>query len=159
MSGQKDIKAKNIKIISVNRRANFNYSILDTYEAGIVLTGGEVKSLRDGKVNIGDSFGRVEGDEIFLFNMHINPYFFDMHKDIDPLRTRKLLFHRQEITRLMGKMAQQGLTLVPLKIYFKSGKVKVELGLGKGKKAHDKRETLKKKAADMEVDRTMKGRR
>lgn len=158
MSGQKDIKAKNIKIIAVNRRASFNYIILDTYEAGIVLTGGEVKSLRDGKVNIGDSFGRVDGNEIFLFNMHINPYFFDMHKDYDPLRTRKLLFHRQEITRLMGKMAQQGLALIPLKIYFKGGKAKVELGLGKGKKAHDKRETLKKKAADMEVKKALRRR-
>lgn len=147
------------KIITVNRKASHNYFVFETYEAGLVLTGGEVKSLRDGKVNIGDSFGRIEEGEAFLYNMHISPYFYDKQEEYEPLRTRKLLLHREEIKRLLGKISQKGLTLIPLKLYFKKGKAKIELGLAKGKKIHDKREALKKRADRMEVDRAMRGRK
>lgn len=146
------------KIITVNRKAYHNYFIVETYEAGIVLTGGEVKSLREGKINIGDSFGRIEEGEAFLYNMHISPYFYDKQEEYDPLRTRKLLFHREEINRLTGRINQKGLTLIPLRLYFKKGKAKIELGLAKGKKLHDKREVLKKKADEREMDRAMRGR-
>ncbi|OIN96777.1 SsrA-binding protein [Candidatus Desantisbacteria bacterium CG1_02_38_46] len=146
------------KIIAVNRKAYHNYFILETYESGLVLTGGEVKSLREGKVNLGDSFGRIEKNEAFLYNMHISPYFYDAKEEYDPLRTRKLLFHREEINRLIGKINQKGLTLIPLKLYFKKGRAKIELGLAKGKKLHDKREVLKKKADKREIDRAMRGR-
>jgi len=147
------------KIITINRKARHDYFIIEIYEAGLVLTGGEVKSLRDGKVNIGDSFGRIEQGEAFLYNMHISPYFYDSEEEYEPLRTRKLLLHHEEINRLLGKMSQKGLTLIPLKLYFKKGKAKIELGLAKGKKIHDKREALKKRADRMEVDRAMRGRK
>ena len=159
MTIEKAQKPKNIKIIATNKKAGYNYAISETYEAGIVLTGGEVKSLRNGKVNIGDSFARIEKNEVFLMNMHINPYFYDAKKEYDPLHNRKLLLHKQEILRLLGKVSQKGLALIPLKLYFKDGKAKVELGLAKGKKIHDKRETLKKKADQMDVDRAISRRR
>lgn len=146
------------KIIAVNRRAGHDYFILETYEAGLALTGGEVKSLREGKVNIKDSFGRIEEGEAFLYNMHINPYFYDQ-SDYNPLRTRKILLHREEINRIFGKTTQKGLALIPLKLYFKSGKAKIELGLAKGKKLHDKREDLKRRADQREIDRAMSGRK
>lgn len=145
------------KIIAVNRKAQHDYFILETYEAGLMLTGGEVKSIREGKVNIKDSFGRIEKGEGFLYNMHISPYFYD-HSDYNPLRTRKLLLHREEINRLTGKITQKGLTLIPLRLYFKKGVAKVEIGLAKGKKLYDKRQALKKKAVKMEVDRAVRGR-
>lgn len=133
------------KIISVNRVARFNYEILEKIEAGIVLKGTEVKSLRDGKINIRDSFARVDKGEIFLYNMYIGPYEQGNIYNVDSVRTRKLLLNRPEIDKLYGKLSQRGLTLVPLGVYFKRGIAKVELGLGKRKKIYDKREIIKKR--------------
>jgi len=147
------------KIIALNKKAGHDYFIIEKYEAGLVLTGSEVKSLRGGKVTIKDSFGRVERGEAFLYNMHISPYFFDQKTDYNPERTRKLLLHHSEINKLVGTVSAKGLTLIPLKIYFKNGIAKIELGVAKGKKTHDKREDLKKKAAKMEIDRAMSSRK
>ena len=141
-----------------NRRAHHDYFILETYEAGLVLTGGEVKSLRDGKANIGDGFGRIERGEAFVYNMHINPYSYDQ-SDYDTVRTRKLLLHKEELNRLAGKISRKGLTLIPTRLYFKKGVAKLEIGLAKGKNLHDKRESLRKKADNMEVQRVMRGRK
>lgn len=141
------------KIIAVNRRAKFEYYILETYEAGLVLKGTEVKSIRDGKVSINESFGRVGKEEVFIYNMHIAPYEQGNRFNVDPLRTRKLLLHKQEIKKLTGKMTQRGLTLIPLKLYFKNGVAKLELCLAKGKKMHDKRETIKKRDMERELRR------
>jgi SsrA-binding protein len=133
------------KIIATNRKATHDYFILEKYEAGIVLKGTEVKSIRQGKVNLRDSFARIIKGEIFLMNMHISPYTHGNVFNHDPLRDRKLLMHKKEIARLAGKVAQKGLALVPLTLYFKDGRVKVELALVKGKKLYDKREDIKKR--------------
>jgi SsrA-binding protein len=133
------------KIIATNRKATHDYFILEKYEAGIVLKGTEVKSIRQGKVNLRDSFARIIKGEIFLMNMHISPYTHGNVFNHDPLRDRKLLMHKKEIARLAGKVAQKGLALVPLSLYFKDGRVKVELALVKGKKLYDKREDIKKR--------------
>jgi len=146
------------KIIATNRRAHYDYFILETYEAGLQLTGGEVKSIRAGRVNLKGSFARIEKGEALLYNMHISPYFYDQ-TDYDPVRTRKLLLHKEEINRLAGKIAQKGFTLIPLRLYFKKGVAKIEIGLAKGKKLHDRREELKRKADRMEVERAMRGRK
>ncbi len=144
------------KIVCVNRRARHDYFIEETYEAGLVLWGSEVKSLRDGKANLGDSYARILKGEAFLLNAHISPYSAAHQFNHDPTRTRKLLLHKQEIRRLTGKVNVRGLTLVPLKLYFKNGKAKVELGLARGKKLYDKRETLRRKVAQREVERSLK---
>ena len=141
------------KIIFVNRIARYNYEISDTIEAGIVLKGTEVKSLRTGKVNIKDSFARVDKGEIFLYNMYIGPYEHGNIYNVDPTRTRKLLLNRSEIDKLYGRLTQRGLTLIPLSIYFKRGIAKVELGLAKKKKLYDKRETIKKRDLEREWGR------
>jgi len=133
------------KIIATNRKATYDYFILEKYEAGIVLKGTEVKSIRQGKVNLRDSFARIIKGEIFLMNMHISPYTHGNVFNHDPLRDRKLLMHKKEIARLAGKVVQKGLALVPLSLYFKDGRVKVELALVKGKKLYDKREDIKKR--------------
>ncbi|MEA5418865.1 SsrA-binding protein SmpB [Spirulina sp. CCNP1310] len=149
--------SEGIKIISDNRKARFLYEILDTYEAGIELVGTEVKSIRAGRVNLRDGYGLMRNGEAWLLNVHISPY--EASGDYfnhDPRRTRKLLLKKQEINKLIGKLEQEGLTLVPLKLYFKRGWVKVALGLGKGKKLHDKRETVKKREDEREIRRTMK---
>ncbi|TVQ64645.1 MAG: SsrA-binding protein SmpB [Spirulina sp. DLM2.Bin59] len=149
--------SEGIKIISDNRKARFLYEILDTYEAGIELVGTEVKSIRAGRVNLRDGYGLMRNGEAWLLNVHISPY--EASGDYfnhDPRRTRKLLLKKQEINKLIGKLEQEGLTLVPLKLYFKRGWVKVALGLGKGKKLHDKRETIKKRQDEREIRRTMK---
>lgn len=143
------------KIVSTNRRARHDYQILETVEAGMVLRGTEVKSLRQGQANLKDSFARIEGEEVFLHNLHISPYEFGQVATQDPIRTRKLLLHKQEIRRLLGKTAQRGLTLIPLKLYFKKGLAKVELALAKGKRLYDKRQALKRKEAEREVARAM----
>ncbi len=146
-----------IKIISDNRQARFLYEILETYEAGIQLVGTEVKSIREGKVNLRDGYGLIRDGEVWLINVHISPY--EASGDYfnhDPRRTRKLLLHRLEINKLIGKIEQKGLTLVPLKMYFKGGKVKVSLGLGRGKKLHDKRDTVKRREDEREMSRAMK---
>jgi SsrA-binding protein len=145
-----------IKLIAQNKKARFEYFILETFEAGIVLTGTEVKSLRLGKANLKESFGRIENGELFLFNMHISPYSHGNRLNHEPRRTRKLLLHKKEIKKLIGKTKEKGLTLVPTKIYFKDGKCKVELALGKGKKLFDKREEIKRKDAEREAQRSFK---
>ena len=144
--------------IAKNRRARHDYSILDTYEAGLVLTGSEVKSLRDGKANLTDSYARIQKGEAFLVNAHISHYPGANQFNHEPTRTRKLLLHAREIERLTGKTKERGLTLVPLRLYFRNGKAKVELGLARGKKLYDKRETLRRKVAEREVERSLKVR-
>ncbi len=146
-----------LKIIADNRQARYLYEILATYEAGLELVGTEVKSLREGRVNLRDGFAQIRDGEAWLLNVHISPY--ERSSDYynhEPRRTRKLLLKRQEINQLIGKLEQQGLTLVPLKLYFKRGWVKVALGLGKGKKLHDKRETIKERDSKREIQRAMK---
>ena len=146
------------KDICVNRRARHDYFIEETYEAGLVLQGSEVKSLRDGKANLQDSYARIDKGEVFLVNAHISPYFAANRFNHDPTRKRKLLLHGQQIRRLTGKVKERGLTLIPLRLYFKNGRAKVELGLARGKKMYDKRETLRKRAAEREVERSLKSR-
>ena len=144
--------------IITNRKARRDYAILDTMECGIVLQGTEVKSLREHRGNLNDSFARVLKEEVFLFNMHINPYDFGNLNNHEPTRTRKLLLHKKEIRRLAGQVSTKGTSLIPLKLYFKNGMVKVQLALAKGKTAYDKRETLKRKAADMEIQKAVRRR-
>ena len=144
--------------IARNRRARHDYQILDTWEAGIVLTGSEVKSLRDGKANISDAYGIVQGGEVHLLNLHISPYEKASHFNHEPTRTRKLLLHRREIRKMIGAVERQGLTLVPLELYFKKGMVKVALGLGRGKKLYDKRADEKKRDDDREMQRAVRTR-
>ena len=147
-----------IKIIADNRRARHDYFILDTYEAGIALTGTEVKSLRAGKVNLRDSYGMVKNGEMYLEGMHISPYDHGNRYNADPLRSRKLLLHKRQILKLYGQVKQEGLTLIPLKFYFIRGKVKVELALCKGKKLYDKRDASAAKDARREMERAFRGR-
>jgi len=147
------------KVVCTNRKARYLYQIEEIYEAGIALTGSEVKSLRAGKGTLGDAYGMIRDNEAFLFNAHISPYSHADTRDYDPNRTRRLLLHKEEIRRLLGKTRERGLTLVPLQIYFKNGRAKVELGLGRGKKLYDKRETIKRREADREMARVKKGRR
>jgi SsrA-binding protein len=150
--------ASDEKIICVNRQARHNYFIDETYEAGLVLVGSEVKSLRDGKANLVDSYGQIRHGEAFLINAHISPYAGANQFNHEPTRTRKLLLHTREIERLTGKTKERGLTLIPLKLYFKDGRAKVELGLARGKKLYDKRDTLRRKVAEREVERSLKSR-
>lgn len=145
-----------VKIICENRKARFNYELLERYEAGIVLTGSEVKSLRNAKASLGDAYGTIRNEEAYLLNAHIAPYQASSYTDHDPLRTRKLLLHRHEIQKLIGKTKEKGLTLVPLKIYFKKGVAKVELALGKSKKNFDKRRSIKKRESDRQLRRVLK---
>jgi SsrA-binding protein len=147
------------KHIAENRKAFHDYHILETFEAGVVLVGTEVKSIREGAVNLRDSFARVEGGEVWLYNVHINPYSHRGYADHDPTRRRKLLLHRQEIRKLVGKTTERGMTLVPTRLYFRNGHVKVSIGLAKGKKTHDKRETIKRREADRETRAAVKARR
>jgi SsrA-binding protein len=144
--------------ICVNRRARHNYYIDETYEAGLVLVGSEVKSLRDGKANLSDSYARMQRGEAVLINAHISPYPGANQFNHEPTRTRKLLLHGREIERLTGKTKERGLTLIPLRMYFKNGRAKVELGLARGKKLYDKRETIRRKDAQREVERSIKAR-
>lgn len=141
-----------------NRKAYHDYSIEETVEAGISLVGTEVKSLREGKANLKDSYVLIKGIEAFLFNCHISPYSHGNIMNHDPLRTRRLLLHKKEIMRLQGKTAQKGYTLIPLKIYFKTGRAKVEVGLAKGKREFEKRESIKEREASREIEKAMKGR-
>jgi SsrA-binding protein len=145
------------KMIAVNRQARFNYDIGETLEAGLVLQGTEVKSLREGRVNLKDAYADVQEGEVFLLNAHISPYGQGNRFNHEPERPRKLLLHKREIKRLIGKTQERGLTLVPTRMYFSRGKAKVELGLGKGKKSYDKRETLKRRTAQRDIERAMRG--
>ncbi len=147
-----------IKIVCQNRKAYHDYSIEETIEAGIQLLGTEVKSLRDGKANLKDSYVLIKDSEVILLNCHISPYSHGNILNHDPLRTRKLLLHRKEIERLRGKMQQKGYTLIPLKIYFKGPYAKVEVGLAKGKRQYEKRETIKEREAKRDIEKAMKRR-
>jgi len=142
--------------ISVNRRARFEYHIDETVEAGIVLAGSEVKSLREGKANLNDSYARIDKGEAWLMNLHISPYGPASQFGHEPTRTRKLLLHAGEIERLTGKVKERGYTLVPLRLYFKNGRAKVEIALARGKKLHDKRDSLHEREARRDIDRAVK---
>ena len=144
------------KLIAKNPTAYHNYSIENTIEAGIVLTGTEIKSIRNGKINLKDTYVNIKDGEIFVYGMHISPYEFGNIYNKDPLRTRKLLLNRREIDKLFGMIKQKGISLVPTKMYFKGNKVKVEVGIGKGKKLFDKREDMAKKDAEMKIKRALK---
>ena len=144
------------KIVARNRKAHHEYHVLDTWEAGIVLTGPEVKSIRAGKVSLAEAFARVEDGEVWLHGMHVSPYDPATRWNTDPVRPRKLLLHAREIRRLIGATREKGLTLVPLELYFRRGLAKVTLGLGRGKKLHDKRETLKRRTAEREMERAVR---
>jgi SsrA-binding protein len=146
------------KLIAQNKKAHHDYFIEETYEAGIVLKGTEIKSIRAGKVNLKDSFAKVEKGEVFLYNMHISPYEQGNRYNHDPLRTRKLLLHRREINKLIGYTKEQGYTLVPLKLYIKNGFAKLLLGVGKGKKKYDKREDMNRREAQREIERAFRER-
>ncbi|MFD9894411.1 SsrA-binding protein SmpB [Amycolatopsis sp. NPDC058986] len=148
-------KERGHKVIVSNRKARHDYSILDTYECGLVLQGTEVKSLRAGKASLADAFATVDDGEVWLRNVHIPEYTQGTWTNHMPRRTRKLLLHRREIERLIGKTKESGLSLVPLSMYFKDGKVKVEIALAKGKKAYDKRQTLAKRDAQRDISRAM----
>jgi SsrA-binding protein len=143
------------RVVATNRKARHEYEVLETLEAGIVLRGPEVKSVRDGKIGFQDAFARVDGGEVWLYSLHINPYEQANRYNQDPLRTRKLLLHGHEIRRLVGKVEEKGLTLIPLEIYFVRGHAKVLLGLARGRKLHDKREKLKRQTQEREARRAM----
>ena len=144
------------KFICQNRKARHDYHILDAFEAGIALTGTEVKSLRAGRANLKDAYAQIENEEVFLHNMHISPYEEGGRYNHDPTRTRKLLLHKSEIRRLFGRVQLKGLTLIPLALYFSKGRVKVELGIARGKKEIDKREDLAERDAKREMERAMR---
>src|SRR3954463_11309197 len=145
--------------IAENRKAFHDFHILETFEAGVALLGTEVKAIREGRVNLRDSFARVEDGEVFLYNVTISPYSHRGYADHEPLRRRKLLLHREEIRKLIGKTVEKGMTLVPVRMYFKDGRVKVAVSLAKGKKEYDKRETVKRRDADRETRAAIKSRR
>jgi len=146
---------KGIKILASNRKAHHDYLIQDTVEAGIALQGSEIKSIRAGQMNLRDSYAAFIGAELWLLNAHVSPYTPASRDNHDPRRQRKLLLHRRELNRLIGKLQEKGLTLVPLKVYLKDGRAKVELGLGKGKKLYDKRESMKERDDHRQIERVM----
>jgi SsrA-binding protein len=148
--------AEGEKNIATNRKAYFQYEILEKFEAGLSLLGSEVKSLREGRANLSDAYAIIRNHEAFLLNCHISPYSHAGPFNHDPIRTRKLLLHHHEIDKLLGKTQEKGLTLIPLRLYFKKGKAKAELGLAKGKKLYDKRESIKRRELDREVGKAMK---
>ncbi len=145
-------------LIAENRKALHDYHVLETFEAGVQLLGTEVKGIREGKANLRDSYARVEKGEVWLYNVHINPYSHRGYVDHDPKRRRKLLLHKMEIRKLVGKTTEKGLTLVPLRMYFLRGRVKVALSLVRGKQLHDKRETIRKREVDRETRAAVKER-
>ena len=146
------------RVVVTNRKATHLYEILETFEAGLVLRGTEVKSLREGQANFKDSYALVEGEELWLVGCHISPYRHGSDANHDPERPRKLLLHRGEINRLLGKVQERGLTLVPLRLYFKNGRAKLELGLGRGRKLHDKRRAIREREMRRELDKAARSR-
>ncbi len=146
------------KLIATNRRARHEYEILETFEAGIALLGPEVKSLREGRANLSDAYAMARGREMFLVNLHISPYRQASRANPDPVRERKLLLHKREIAQLAGSVSQRGLTVVPLSLYFRNGRAKVELALVRGKKLRDKRETIRRRDQELEMRRALRGR-
>jgi SsrA-binding protein len=153
---EKDEREKAQRVIADNRKARHDYHILETYEAGVALLGTEVKAIREGRVNLRDSYARTESGEVWMINVHISPYSHRGYADHAETRQRKLLMHRHEIRKLIGRTAEKGLTLVPLQMYFKNGRVKVLVGLARGKQAHDKRETIRRREVDRETRTAMK---
>jgi SsrA-binding protein len=145
--------------IAENRKAFHDYHLLETFEAGVALLGTEVKAIREGRVNLRDSFARLEAGEVFLYNVNISSYSHRGYADHEPLRRRKLLLHKEEIRKLIGKTVERGMTLVPVRLYFKNGRVKVALSLAKGKKEYDKRETIKRRETERETRAAVKSRR
>lgn len=159
MAGQTDRGGSaGADLIADNRKARHEYHIFDTYEAGVALLGTEVKAIREGRVNLRDSYGRIEGGEVFLHNLHISPYSHRGYAEHPPLRRRKLLLHKREIRKLIGKLVERGFTLVPVRMYFKRGLVKVTVGVAKGKKTYDKREAIKRRQVDRETRAMIKER-
>jgi SsrA-binding protein len=150
--------ADNVKIIAKNRRARHDYHVVDSVEAGVVLRGTEVKSVRLGKVQLVDGFAKVDGGEIFLYGVHINPYEQGNRFNVDPRRTRKLLLHRSEIRRLDRQVREKGMTLIPLSVYLKRGRVKLEVGICRGKRMHDKRRAIAERDADRDMERALRRR-
>lgn len=155
---EKSEREKAQKVIAENRKALFDYHIVDTFEAGLMLLGTEVKSIREGRVNLRDSYGKIDNGEVWLYNVNISPYSHRGYADHEPMRKRKLLLHRDEIRKLVGKTAERGFTLVPLRLYFKNGRVKVALSLARGKNAPDKRETIRRRETDRETRAAIKSR-
>lgn len=147
-----------IKIVAQNKKARFQYHLYETFEAGLVLTGAEIKSIRQGAINLGESYISTRRGELFLLNAHISPYAFNSDEHYNPTRARKLLLHRREIDKIRGRIEQKGLTAVPTKIYLKRGYAKVEIALAKGKDAPDKRQTIKDRESKREAERAMKQR-
>ena len=145
--------------IAENRKAYHDYHLLETFEAGVALLGTEVKAIREGRVNLRDSFARADDGEVYLYNVNISPYSHRGYADHEPLRKRKLLLHRDEIRKLIGKTVERGMTLVPVRMYFKNGRVKVAVSLARGKKEYDKRETIKRREVDRETRAAIKSRR
>jgi SsrA-binding protein len=150
------VGSKGYKVIAKNRRATHEYHILETYEAGIVLTGTEIKSIRQGRVNISDAYARIDDGELYIINMHISPFEQGNRFNVDPTRTRKLLMHKEEIMKLYGQIKMKGLTLIPLDVHLRNGFAKVELALARGKKLYDKRETMAKRDAERMIQRRLK---
>jgi SsrA-binding protein len=147
-----------VKVIAENRKARHNYELLDRFEAGLVLLGTEVKSAREGRVNLKDSYASVRDGELFLVQCHISPYSHAHYENHDPLRPRKLLLHRRELRRLIGKITERGLTLIPTRVYFRRGRLKVELALARGKRTHDRRAAARARDLDREVKAALKER-
>jgi SsrA-binding protein len=146
-----DQEAAEEKVVTTNRKARHDYEILDTYEAGIVLTGTEVKSLRQGNANLSDSYAMLKSGELWLLGMHISPYVHGSYANVDPIRNRKLLLHKKELLKLHGKLTSKGLTLVPLKVYFTHNIAKILLGLARGKREYDRREDIAKRDAERSI--------
>ena len=159
MAGGKTAREEAQKIVADNRKAQHDYLFVETFEAGVALLGTEVKSIREGGANLRDSYARVENGEVFLFNVNISPYSHRGYAEHEPLRRRKLLLHRHEIRKLIGKTVERGMTLVPVRMYFKGGRLKIAISLAKGKKAHDKRETIKRRETERETRAAVKERR
>ena len=158
MSAKEDEREKARRVIAENRKARHDYHILETWEAGVALLGTEVKAIREGRVNLRDSYARAQDGEIWMMNVHVSPYSHRGYADHAEKRQRKLLMHAHEIRKLIGRTVEKGLTLVPLELYFKKGRVKVLLALAKGKQAHDKRETIRRREVDRETRAAVKAR-
>ncbi|OJG70353.1 SsrA-binding protein [Enterococcus phoeniculicola] len=156
MKGEVSMPKGEGKLIAQNKKARHDYAVLDTMEAGMVLQGTEIKSIRNSRINLKDGFVRVRNGEAFLYNVHISPYEQGNIFNHDPLRTRKLLLHKKQIARLVGETKNTGITIVPLKVYIRDGYAKVLIGIAKGKKQYDKREDLKRKDVDRQISRTLK---
>ena len=154
----RDDRKKAERIIADNRKAQHDFHLIETFEAGVALVGTEVKAIREGRVNLRDSFARVDGGDIYVHNVHIGAYSSRGYADHEPLRPRKLLLHRQEIQKLIGKTTERGMTMVPVQMYFKNGRVKIAISLAKGKKDYDRRETIKRREIDRETRAAVKER-